>query len=455
MKTTKTAALSFFFIGAAFIFTIGGQDAHAAGFYLRDQSACAEGMADAGVSAGCDNGSISGIFFNPATLTLNDGIHLTGEAALIMARAHLKNASASTYNGYPITGTTGGNMLQTAVIPATYGSWQVTDDLYAGFSFNAPWGLVTSQDEPWIGRYHGITSALRSYNFTPMLAWKPTDWLSLGAGFQVQYLTARLTSAVDVGSAIASQAVPLPGITPGDQSNDSYADIKGDAWSYGYTLGMLLQPSSDWRIGVGYRSKLDVDLKGRAHFTLSPSGQLASNLSGALKDTGGSTHITLPETVSLGIRHDLNEKWTLAAELAWMRWSSFDKLIVKFDNPSQPDEVTVENWKNSVFASIGTTYHVSDKLRLRAGVAYDEGVIPSAKYRDVRIPDADRYWVSVGAGYDVTDAITVDGAYTHIFSPKTKIDQNASAEGNQLRGNLSGKVEGSADVINTSVSMAF
>lgn len=455
MKRTICIALPFLVSGATIFSIATASSANAAGFFLRDQSACAQGMADAGVSAGCDDGSISGIFFNPATLTLNDGIHLTGEAALIAARAHMKQARASTYNGYPITGTSGGNLLQTAVVPAAYGSWQLTDDTYAGFSFNAPWGLVTSQDETWIGRYHGITSSLRSYNFTPMLAWKPADWLSVGAGFQVQYLTARLTSAVDIGSAISSQLLPLPGITPGDGSNDSYAEVKGNAWSYGYTLGVLLEPSPDWRIGIGYRSKLDVDLDGAAHFTVSPAGQLASGLSGALQDTGGSTHITLPQIVSLGIRHDLNDRWTLAAELAWMQWSKFDRLVVKFDNADQPDDVTVNNWKDSVFVSLGATYRLSDKLRLRAGVAYDEGVIPGREYRDVRIPDADRYWVSVGAGYDITDSITFDGAYSHIFSPKTTLDQSANDEGNQLRGNLNGKIEGAADVVNTSLSMTF
>ena len=126
-----------------------------------------------------------------------------------------------------------------------------------------------------------------------------------------------------------------------------------------------------------------------------------------------------------------------------------------FDNPAQPSEVTLEEWEDSIFLALGLTYRPTDKLRLRTGVAFDEGVVPSADRRTPRIPDSDRYWLSFGAGYDLTESMTIDAAYTHIFSPDAHMNQQVADTGNAARGNLSGTFQSSADIVNASLSMKF
>jgi len=424
-----------------------------AGFAIREQSASAQGSAYAGVSAGGDD--ISSIFFNPATMTLYEGINISGQLAWIVPDIELKDASASTTFGNPITGSTSGNIGPQALVPAFYASWQVLPDWFVGLSFNAPFGLTTSADSGWIGRYHGLGSRLRTYNLEPMIAWKATPWLSLGGGVQVQYSDARLTSAIDLGTVGTSNVPPVPGGMPGDPSQDGFAAVEGDDWSYGFSLGVLLTPRNDTRIGIGYRSAMEVDLEGEAEFGLSAYGEILSLLSGALQPTGGSASITLPEMVTLGIKHDVAPDWTFGAEVAWTRWSRFDRLVVEFDNPSQPDELTLEEWDDGVFVALGVTYRASDRLRLRTGVAYDQGVVPSPERRTPRIPDSDRYWLSFGAGYDINESMTFDAAYTHIFSPDARMNLQASDPGNEARGNLSGTFTSSADILNTSLTMKF
>lgn len=434
------------------IFVAGIPAAWSAGYAVREQSAEAQGTAYAGVSAGTRN--ISSIFYNPATLALHNGINMTGEFAWIVPDVELTNAQASTIYGNVITGSNGGNLAHQAYVPAFYGSWQVSPEWYLGFSFNAPFGFTTSSEDPdWIGRYHALGSRLRTYNAEPMVAWQATPWLSVGGGVQVQYTDARLTSKVDLGTAGTLQGAP--GGSPGSPAQEGFAAIEGDDWSYGYSLGILLTPRPDTRIGIGYRSAMDIDLEGSANFDLSTYGELLSLLSGALVPTGGSASVTTPEMVTLGVKHDIAPKWTVGAELAWTRWSRFDQLVVDFDNPAQPNEVTLEEWEDSLFVSLGLTYRPTEKLRLRTGVAFDEGVVPNPERRTPRIPDSDRYWLSFGAGYDITDSMTIDAAYTHIFSPDARMNQQATDTGNAARGNLSGTFESSADIVNASLSMKF
>ena len=83
------------------------------------------------------------------------------------------------------------------------------------------------------------------------------------------------------------------------------------------------------------------------------------------------------------------------------------------------------------------------------------GVVPSADRRTPRIPDSDRYWLSFGAGYDLTESMTIDAAYTHIFSPDAHMNQQVADTGNAARGNLSGTFQSSADIVNASLSMKF
>ncbi len=428
------------------------QSAYAAGFAVHEQSAASQGNAYAGIAAGGDD--ISSSFFNPATLARYSGIHAVGSFSVVAGQADFTPHSATTVFGTPITGGDGGNLIRTGYVPAFTGSWEFTPDWFLGLSVNAPYGFETEGDGGWIGRYHALGSKLRGVEIDPMVAWKAADWVSFGAGFRAMKLSARLSSNIDIGTASAAGGgVPL--FTPGDPAFDSVASIKGDDWAYGYTLGMTLTPMPDTRIGIGYRSKMDATLRGTADFTLSPQGQALSFASGQLVDTGATAAVTTPETVTLGIEHDLSPQWTVGAEADWTRWSRFQEIRVQFDNPAQADDVTRENWKDSWFLSLGATYHPDDDWTLRAGVAYDEGVIQSGAQRGPRIPDSDRYWASLGAGYKLTEATTINAAYSHIFAPTTTIAQSVSDPNNLVRGNLNGEIDASADIVSVGVAMAF
>lgn len=425
-----------------------GQTAFAAGFAVHEQSTSSQGNAYAGAAAGGED--ISSSYFNPATLTLFPGMHVVGDFSVVLGQADFSPQSASTILGTPITGGDGGNLIKTGYVPAFSGSWEFTPDWFLGLSVNSPFGFETQADADFIGRYHGFGSRVRSVEISPQIAWKAADWISFGAGFRAMYIDARLSSFIDIGTASGGALAP-----PGTSAADSLISVKGDDWAYGYTLGVLLTPRPDTRIGIGYRSKMDVDLRGAADFTLSPQGQILSGISGQLVDTGARAPISLPETITLGVDYDLTPQWTLGAEADWTHWSRFDQIQIIFDNPSQKTDVTREDWKNSWFLSLGATYRPTDQWTLRAGVAYDEGVIPSAATRGPRIPDSDRYWASLGAGYKLTDATTINAAYTHVFAPDTTIAQTTADPNNQLRGNLTGRVSASADIVSLGFAMAF
>ncbi|MDT8422850.1 MAG: outer membrane protein transport protein, partial [Desulfuromonadales bacterium] len=111
---------------------------------------------------------------------------------------------------------------------------------------------------------------------------------------------------------------------------------------------------------------------------------------------------------------------------------------------------TDENWKDNMRYSIGGTYHHSDTLAFRAGVAYDETPIPE-ETRTPRIPGADRTWVSLGASY-VMNNMTCDFAYAHLFVDDGAINLTDMAA---KRGALVGSFANNVDIVSIEASYRF
>ncbi|MGA6926530.1 MAG: outer membrane protein transport protein, partial [Desulfosarcina sp.] len=131
-----------------------------------------------------------------------------------------------------------------------------------------------------------------------------------------------------------------------------------------------------------------------------------------------------------------------------------DELRIKFDSGAA-DNVTTLNWNDTWRFSLGGTFKPMTDLELRAGVAFDESPIPDNRQRTPRIPGADRFWVTLGAGYQVTDTITVDLAYGHLFVDDPKIDKDVTEAENRLRGALVGEFDASVDIVSAAVSFQF
>jgi long-chain fatty acid transport protein len=146
------------------------------------------------------------------------------------------------------------------------------------------------------------------------------------------------------------------------------------------------------------------------------------------------------------------------ADVTWTNWSRFDELRIEFDanqnGVTLADSVTTESWDDSWRYSLGATYNPSGNLALRAGVAYDVEAIPDAEHRTPRIPGDDRTWVAVGAGYRLTDRLTFDLAYAHLFVADPEINKNPVGE-DALRGGLKGKYDASVDIVSVQLAYNF
>jgi long-chain fatty acid transport protein len=212
--------------------------------------------------------------------------------------------------------------------------------------------------------------------------------------------------------------------------------VEGDDYGWGFNLGALWQLSDATRIGLAYRSEVDQKLEGTAEFSV------VTALNGPV-----TASVTLPDSASLSLVHQLNPRLELLADVTWTGWSDFDELRIVRTNGTLLG-VTQENWSDSYRYSMGANYRLNGKLTLRGGVAYDETPVSDA-FRTVRIPDESRTWLAFGAQYRLSNKTALDFGYAHLFV------KNAAINNPDNGAVVTGNYDASVDILSAQLTHSF
>jgi long-chain fatty acid transport protein len=382
------------------LLAIATAQANAGALAVHEQSAFGQGASYAGVAAG---GSLSTMFWNPAVMTQFSGVQSASSYTGFYPSVKNTPAAGSTYFGSPfvVQGATN-NTYQEALIPAGYFSYQLTPQLWLGMSLNSPFGLSVGFPESWVGRdFAAGDTSLRTYNAAPSIAYQINNWISVGAGVQIQYAKASLNHGVTalVNFGPASAAVPV-----GD------ANLSGDGWGYGFTAGLTLTPTPTTTIGLGYRSGINQKISG---ILATPAGATAAN-----------TTVDLPGMLSLGIRQRLDPQLTLLGTVEWTDWSRIGTSNI-LANGTTVTTLPFQ-YRDGWLFSAGLEYQANERMTLRTGLGYEISPIDD-QVRTPLIPDANRFWASIGVSYIIIKGLKADLAYSHVYEPNASINISATS----------------------------
>jgi long-chain fatty acid transport protein len=377
--------------------------ATAGGLAVREQSTYGQGSSFAGIAAG---GSLSSMFWNPATMTQAPGIQTEISVSGLFPYAANTPASTSTYIGLGGTNNSGNS----SAVPSGYASWQINPALWLGLSVNSPFGLSVSEPASWAGGGYGANnSGLSTYNATPSVAYRINDWISVGAGVQIQYAKA------DFGFGYNALSGGLPPVPP--------AGLGGAGWGYGFTGGITLTPLQNMIIGIGYRSGINQKLNGQLFV---PAAIAGNSTAGSIN-----TRINFADSVSAGLRYNFAPRWTALATVEWSNHSRIGTVVVYQPNGAvalaNATPVTLPfQYRDGWFYSAGAEYQWTDRLTVRGGLGYEVSPVTDS-VRMPLIPDNNRMWASMGSTYKISKDLSVDLAYSHIFVNNTHIDVSAAS----------------------------
>ena len=379
-------------VAAAVMAVCAASSAHAAGFMLTEQSAGSLGRAYAGV--GVDGTDISGVFYNPATMTLHPGTQIqAGFVAVGLDLSLDYTASPSSPAGSE------NGRANTQPIPFGYISHQISDDMWIGLAMTVPFGMGTEYDDNWTWANRGISATVLTFDFNPNVAWKLSDKLSLGAGVSIQYASADLKMQKDLKEYYS-------GLT-------ADGEIDADSLAWGFNFGLMWSPLDNLRFGLSYRSKVNHHADG--DFTLDnpriDGGSVSPDVLGPYASMfgtlDGQASLSTPAWAMATAAWDINDLLSLYATFRWTDWSSFDELKISTNNPAIGSTVT-NKWQDTYLFSVGADLRFTNWWTFRAGIGYETSPIDDPSYRTAIIPDADRWWFALGSSFKVAKDMQLD-----------------------------------------------
>lgn len=368
----------------------------ASGFQINEHGARGLGMG--GAFTGLANDA-SAVYFNPAGITQLRGTHFSIGATYI--------APMSTFTG-PDPLPTESKLKKKYFTPATFYFTQSLGEKFSvGLGFNSPFGLGTEWDGNWVGKYKTTETEIRTFNVTPVVAYKVTDNFSVAAGFTVSYADVLIARKLQL--MLAPPITPVVVVYP-----DANLELEGDDVAYGYALALFYKPIESLSLGLSFKSEIKYDFEGTATTTYDASVPAA--LVARFPKGDITAPLTTPMVLSFGAAYKVNENWNATADFQYNGWSSYKELAVTFkDMPTGTTNPSVSkrDFENSFIVRGGTEYRMKQGLALRAGLFYDKNPIKDERL-DPTLPDADRLGLTAGLGYSITPSLSVDIAYLYL-----------------------------------------
>ncbi len=353
-----------------------------AGFGLYEFSARANAMGGAVVASGAEPASIA---TNPALITDLTGSRLQIGSTLILPSAK------TTFDGVSAD-----SQFSFFVIPNVYFTHQINDRWSAGVGVFSRFGLGNSYPRSWVGSQNAYDIEVQTMSIQPTIAFKATERLSLGAGFEAMYIKFKEGKMI------------YP--NPAAPALNSDMNLEGDGVGFSGILSFAYKANEKVNFGGSYRFKTKQGLDGTANFNNSTAA-----LNGVFANGDVNGTIMLPNQLALGVSYQATEKLMIAA--SWMNifWSSFKDISINFDKTpgtgTNGNVTDLKNWHDTYRLGLGVEYALTNDFALRGSYTYDKAPV-NADYMDVFIPANDRQLFSVGFGWNITEQITADASYT-------------------------------------------
>ncbi|MCB1560289.1 MAG: outer membrane protein transport protein [Xanthomonadales bacterium] len=404
----------------------------ASGFAVQDQSAGSIALGHAG-AASADSAAVA--LQNPAMATGFDRSSTSVNLGGISLSADFQNAGSLNAIGLPVAMPATAAADGAAPLLSLFHTRRLSERLHFTFSMHTPFGLATDYDPDWVGRYQLTTAELATLALNPSLAWKVSDTISLAAGLRAVHAKSKLASAVDFGTLclVAIDPTSCAGAQIGPGSHDGHATIEADDWGYGFNLALAVRASDRTRWGLTWRSKVDLDLDGDAQFdnpTL-PGPFAGLTMTPLTTDGDARSDITLPESLTASLYHDLSGSTALVADYTHTRWSRLHALVVSFANGA-PDKVVPFNWKDTHKLAVGLMHELDDRWQLRGGLEWESSAVDDAERNPV-VPDSRRLFAGIGARFRLASGGSVDFGLGRLRFARGGIDYTLPGAGT-LRG---------------------
>jgi long-chain fatty acid transport protein len=389
----------------------------AAGFYLYEIGTPSVGLASAGYTTRA--GDAETLFTNPAGMALLEKHEFLAGAQLLYG-----NVTFSPGPGTTTSGGNGGNAVGFLPGGSLFFVADVAPRFRVGLGVAQYFGSALQYDPGWVGRYYGQKALLLGVSFLPTASYRITDWLSVGGGLNLMWGIKRATMAVNN---------VLPSLA------DGQVETNADTFGVGVNLGILVEPVKGTRVGFTWLSQVHLPFSSTPAWSgLGPGIELALRQAGLLDATVG-LGMTLPNRLMLGVRQEIGPEWAVMADLGWESWSQFGAVEVSVNTANPISLTTSIPYKDTWHVAAGAQWRAIPAWTFSGGFAFDSSIMDDA-VRTVFTPVGAAWRFSLGAQWQVSDAVQLGLADTFIVGGNLPLSQSRGPLAGTLEGQYSGTV---------------
>ncbi len=372
----------------------------AAGFYISEIGTPGS-LGTAGVANPVNTFGADSSWTNPAGMTGLDKSQFMAGMQLLAPQIKFESSFAGK------GGSNGGNAGNIAIIPSSFYVKKVSEKFRLGFSITAPLGGgldynddFNNSNDDFVGRYGATKALLAGIAISPSFGYKVNDKLSIGGGVSILWTRFDQDIAINQG--------PLP---------DGKVEID-DATGFGYQpfVGLTYQPTDRMLLGLVYRAKADIDLKGSV---------LWRNLVVTPQINTVKVAWDNPQTFQGGLRFNLTDDKMIAVSADWEDWSKFSHNQLSFGGGILNPVVSLDRkWDDTWNAGIAYAQNFGKNKRISFGFSYDSSPVSDAN-RTIDLPFDETFKFSTS--YSVRGDGNFDyafGATLFVFGDG-KVDQTA------------------------------
>ena len=394
--------------------------AYAGGLFVPLGGVANTGRAAAAVVSTRDPNAIA---YNPALIALGDGHQLLVDVTWGMLQFEFQRAPWVEENGTVTTFDKVENQAKGVAIPQVLFTTDFgTDCIGLGVGVFPPNAAPVSFPLDGAQRY-AIVNMANTIAFTTEIAfaWRPLEWLSIGAGFQNVTFVFKGTGISSTYFGVLSQ--------PEDPDMDSVISVDAtDYFTPSANFGIWARPVEGFEIGLAFQLFADLKSEGGKFKTALPNHYVFER--SQVRGKGMDMAFSLPWTLKLGLRYEYNNLFDIELDAWYSRWSRQKELKlyshdVYLYNNALVDDVHVDDYvvpremKDTFGFSIGSDVHILPELTVRGGFLYESGAAKDELY-SAFLYDNHKLGPTVGLSYHINHIVRLDFAFAHIHQlPKT------------------------------------
>ncbi|GGI80268.1 long-chain fatty acid transporter [Legionella impletisoli] len=406
------------YLSTAILAALASSAVHAGGFSLYTEgSGAAIGNYAAGIAAEVADASIG--WYNPAGLVFLDKEQVVLSGVGVFPSTKLSGTSTFSTLGLPpyVQTFSGLEASVDALVPAFHYALPLSDRAAFGLSVVSPFGLSTEYSTTSPVRYAATFTELLTANLSPEFGYKLTDNFSVGAGLDWQWSQVKFNRMLGTPTALQAQLLP-PTLL------DSLSYNKGHSTGVGFHAGALAMFNDQHtRVGLNYQSKMHHVFHGFSELRGPLADAALTDAQAVLRSDGlFSNEIHFPEVITLSGYHDVTDKLALLGSVVFTGWNVFQETQLNNVAAFSPlvgqivtNSTTEQNYRDAWRFALGANYQVNDQWMMRVGGGYDQTPTVDVE-RDVRLPDANRWALSIGSHYQYNPALGFDIGYTYLFA---------------------------------------